>query len=177
MKFHFMNSKGVINLEEVWKDIEGYEGLYQVSSWGRVRSVFRYYKILRGLKTTNGYLRVALCKNGKTKFHSVHRVVAQAFIPNPQNKPQVNHIDENKDNNHVENLEWCTAKENTNHGTHNLRVSKTKSKPIICIETGIEYYGTCECARQMGLHQSVITHVLKGKRKTTGGYTFKYKEE
>lgn len=132
--------------------------------------------MLHCITDTHGYLYINLSKNGKVKKYLLHRLVAQAFIPNPHNKPQVNHIDEDKENNRVENLEWCTNKENVNHGTRNLRVSKINSKPIICIETGIEYYGTNECARQMGLHQSNITKVLKGKYKTTGGYTFKYKE-
>lgn len=160
---------------EVWKDIEGYEGLYQVSSWGRVKRL-NTGRILKGRKNTNSYLTVGLCKNGEQKDYLIHRLVAQAFIPNPHNKPQVNHIDENKENNHAENLEWVTAKENNNHGTHNLRASKTKSIPIICIETGIEFYGISECSRQMGLNDGNITSVLKGKRKTCGGYTFKYKE-
>lgn len=172
MKFYFMNSKGVINLEEVWRDITEYEGFYQVSTLGRVKNS-RSGRILKGRKTRNGYLKVDLCKNGKPKSYLVHRLVAQAFIPNPQNKPEVNHIDEDKENNYVENLEWCTAKENINYGTRTLRISK----PIICVETGIEYCGVRECARQIGLNQSNITKVLKGKYKTTGGYTFKYKEE
>ena len=159
---------------EIWKDIEGYEGLYQVSSWGRVKNS-RTGRVLKAGKHKDGYLQVLLCKNGKRTTYRVHRLVAQAFIPNPQNKPQVNHIDEDKENNRVENLEWVTNTENINHGTHNARMSKMKSIPIICIETGIEYYGARECARQMGLHQQGITAVLTGKRKTTGGYTFKYK--
>ena len=160
---------------EVWKDIEGYEDLYQVSNLGRVKRL-NTGRILKGRKNTNGYLQVILCKNGKTKHYYIHRLVAQVFIPNQENKPQVNHIDENKENNHAENLEWVTSKENNNHGTRTLRVGKTRSIPIICIETGIEYYGARECARQMGLNDGNITSVLKGKRKTCGGYTFKYKE-
>lgn len=164
---------------EVWKDIEGYKGIYQVSTYGRVKN-YRTNKVLKLTQTAYGYLQVTLCKDGKQKVYKVHRLVAQAFIPNPQNKPQVNHIDEDKENNYVENLEWCTSKENNNHGTRNLRAGKTISKvtstPIICIETGVEFYGINECARKMGLHQSHINNVLKGKRKHTGGYTFKYKE-
>lgn len=159
---------------EVWNDIEGYEGLYQVSSWGRVKNS-RTGRVLK-FGYSRGYLHVVLYKNCKYKKYSVHRLVAKTFIPNPQNKPQVNHKDEDKENNHVENLEWCTAKENNNHGTRTLRMSKTKSTPIVCIETGIEYYGVCECARQMGLNRGNISSVLIGKRKTCGGYTFKYKE-
>lgn len=160
---------------EVWKDIEGYEGLYQVSNLGRVKNS-RTGRILKFGKHKNGYLQVILCKNGKTKHYYIHRLVAKTFIPNPQNKPEVNHIDENKENNHVENLEWVTHNENMKYGTRTLRVGKARSIPVICIETGIEYYGVRECARQMGLQNSTIIKVLKGKRKTCGGYTFKYKE-
>ena len=159
---------------EVWKDIEGYEGLYQVSSWGRVKN-FTTGEVLKGINT-RGYLQVSLYTKGNKSNYRIHILVAQAFIPNPQNKPQVNHIDEDKENNNIENLEWVTAKENLNHGTRNLRASKTKSIPIICIETGVEYSSGKECAKQMGLHRGNITSVLKGKRKTCGGYTFKYKE-
>ena len=176
MKFYFMNSEGVINLEEVWKSIQGYEGFYEVSSWGRIKNS-RSGRVLKAGKHITGYLLVDLCKNGKHTTYRVHRLVAQTFIPNPQNKPEVNHIDENKENNYVENLEWVTSKENINHGTHNLRVSKTKSLPIICVETGVEYSSGKECAKQLGLHRGNIINVLKGRRKTCGGYTFKYKEE
>lgn len=163
--------------EEIWKDIEGYEGLYQVSNLGRFKSVFRYFKILKCTKYKDGYVRVDLYKNGKVKRYLAHRLVAQTFIPNPQNKPQVNHIDENKENNCIENLEWCTRSENMNHGTAMLRTAMSQGKPIICIETGTEYYSLSECARKMGLQVGHVCSVLKGKRKTTGGYTFKYKGE
>ena len=128
-------------------------------------------------KHRDGYLKIGLCKNGKVKYYLVHRLVAQAFIPNPQNKSEVNHIDEDKENNYVENLEWCTHIENMRHGTAMLRKAISQGKSIICIETGVEYYGVRECARQMGLHPSKITNVLKGTRNHTGGFTFKYKGE
>lgn len=165
-------------MNEIWKDIEGYEGLYQVSNFGRVKRVTTG-RILKGGKDRGGYLRITLCKNGVTSTKTIHRLVAQAFIPNPENKPEVNHIDENKTNNNVLNLDWMTAKENINHGTHNERVSKTQSIPIIATniktDESKEFYGANECARQLGVHQSHITNVLKGKYKQTGGYTFKYK--
>ena len=167
-------------MKEVWKDIEGYEGRYQVSNLGRVKRVTTG-RILKSGKHTCGYLIVRLSKNGIVSNKKIHRLVAQAFIPNLDNKSQVNHIDENKTNNLASNLEWMTAKENLNYGTRTDRSSKTRSIAIIAtnIKTGesTEFYGVSECARQLGLHQSNITSVLKGRLKQTSGYTFKYKEE
>lgn len=166
-------------MEEIWKDVEGYEGLYQVSNFGRVKRVTTG-RILKGGKDKYGYLIVNLYKNSVGSIKTIHRLVAEAFIPNPENKPQVNHVDENKTNNSLDNLEWMTAKENTNHGTRNERSGKSQSIPIIAtnLKTGesMEFYGSNECARQLGLHQASITKVLKGRLKQTGGYTFKYKE-
>lgn len=165
-------------MKEIWKDVKEYEELYQVSNLGRVKRV-KTGRILKGIKDRGGYLLVGLYKNNIVSKKLIHRLVAQAFIPNSENKPQVNHMDENKTNNRVSNIEWTTAKENSNHGTRNERSSKTKSIPIIAtnIKTGdsTEFYGTNECARQLGLNHSNITHVLKGRLKQTGGYTFKYK--
>lgn len=113
---------------EIWKDIEGYEGLYQVSNFGNVKSL-NYNrtgkeKILKSKKDKDGYLQFSLCKNGKVKHFKTHRLVALAFIPNLENLPQVNHKDENKENNHVDNLEWVSPKENINYGTRNKKVSE-----------------------------------------------------
>ena len=110
-----------ININEEWKDVVGYEGLYQVSDTGKIRSLFRYKKELKPNITRNGYATVELFKNKESKRLLIHRLVAFAFIENQNNLPQVNHIDENKLNNHVENLEWQTAKENMNFGTRAFR--------------------------------------------------------
>ena len=116
-------------MEEVWKDIKEYEGLYQVSNLGRVRRIlFRNNRIvkpkitlLKIQKHTQGYCKVTLCKNGKEKDRLIHQLVAECFIENEQNKPFINHIDGNKQNNKSENLEWCNQKENMKHAVkHNL---------------------------------------------------------
>lgn len=166
-------------MKEIWKDINDYEGIYQVSNLGRVKRVTTG-RILKGCKNNKEYLVVTLYKNSTQSTKKIHRLVSQAFIPNTENKPQVNHIDENKTNNMVSNLEWSTAKENSNHGTRTDRLAKTLSIPIIAtnLKTGeyTEFYGSSECARQLGIHVSCVTGVLKGRRNHAGGYTFKYKE-
>ena len=173
---------------EIWKDIEGYEGIYQVSNLGRVK---RYYKnskekLLKLQLHRTGYLRVILCKEGRMKTCRVHRLVAKAFIPNPDNKPEVNHKDEDKTNNKVENLEWMTRRENINYGTRNERSGKSqrnnkkRSKPIygINIKTNekIEFPSTEEAQRN-GFNQGNIVHCLKGRCKSHKGYRWYYKED
>lgn len=121
---------------EEWRPIEGYEGLYEISSYGKVRSLDRYDsrnhfrngRILKLSYNTVGYLSVGLHSNGKAKTYMVHRMVAEAFIPNPDNLPEVNHRNEDKSNNSVENLEWCDHKYNSNYGTRNDRIRDTSIK-------------------------------------------------
>ena len=176
------------NKEEIWKDIKGYEGIYQVSSKGRIKSLERDIICKNGVKqhwkeqilnnqTYHGYLYVGLCGSHKR----VHRLVAEAFIPNPENKPEVNHKDENKINNCVENLEWMTRQENNNYGTHNERVAKAHSKSVAQYTKDGElikvWQSTREAGRQLGLGQGNISAVAQGKRKTAYGYIWKYVEE
>lgn len=130
--------------EEIWKPVKNFEGLYSVSSLGRVRSEdridcrgrFRTGKILLPSALPKGYLQVVLCKNGKHKTCKVHRLVIEAFLPNPDNLPQVNHKDENVKNNNVKNLEWCDNKYNCNYGSRTERaaighINGKKSKPVL----------------------------------------------
>jgi len=107
-------------MQEIWKDIEGYEGLYQVSNLGNVKSI-KNNIIKKPSKLPKGYLQICLNKNGKLKYISIHRLVAQAFIPNPNNLPCVNHKDCNPQNNNINNLEWCTYKENNSYKNHRLK--------------------------------------------------------
>lgn len=128
-------------MKEVWKDIEGYEGLYQISNLGNVKSLDRtqiqkrgdlYYnkkykgQIIKSHLTHRGYCAVGVTKHNRHKNFSVHRLVARAFIPNPENKPEVNHIDGNKQNNRVDNLEWNTSSENLKHAYNNKLKTCTK---------------------------------------------------
>lgn len=152
--------------KEIWKDIKGYEGLYQISNYGRVWSI-RKQKYLKGDKNSAGYLRVLLtAKNGKTKREFIHRLVALAFIPNPENKPQVNHIDANIENNKAENLEWNTSKENLSQKN---RMNKVCDK-VRCIETGIVYSSKNDAARKLKLSSGHISEVCNGIRETCGGF-------
>ena len=164
---------------EIWKDIEGFEGLYQVSNLGKVKSLnynhTKKEKILKHGSDRVGYLRVNLCKEGKRKTYQVHRLVAQAFIPNLENKPQVNHKDEDKTNNKVENLEWMTRRENINYGTRNERCSKPIYGINIRTNEKIEFPSTMEAQRN-GFDQSHIVDCLKGRNKSHKGYKWFYKE-
>lgn len=175
---------------EEWKDIGGYEGLYQVSKYGRIISLprkcgFSYTekKFLKIRINKCGYRYVVLYKNNKPKNLLVHRLVAEAFIPNPNNLPCVNHKDEDKTNNRVENLEWCTQKYNVNYGTGLQRRIRSQSKPVIGInkKTGerIEFESSNEAQRQLGIGHSHISNCCRGTSnyKSAGGYYWKYKEE
>lgn len=160
---------------EKWKDIDGFD--YEVSTLGRVRNKITNH-ILKPIKCTNGYLEYQLNKNGKRFCKLAHRLVAEAFIENENNKPQVNHKDENIKNNCVENLEWVTAKENANYGTRNERFAKKKSIPIDMYDLEMNFIkhfeSATQCSKELGICLENITRVCKGKRKTAKGYIFKF---
>ena len=157
------------------KDIENYEGLYAITRDGKVWS-YKSNKFLKPVLDKDGYHKVNLCKDKKMKTFRIHRLVAEAFIPNPKGLPQVNHKDENKNNNCVENLEWCDAKYNMNYGTRTERAAKKLSKPVYCEELDRVFDGARQAARELGINNGNIVKCCKGKQKTTGGYHWRYAE-
>ena len=195
---------------EIWKDIEGYEGLYQISNMGRVKSLERtvwdsrgYYKtvsekIRKGYDNGHGYLRVTLCKDGKDKTCRINRLVAMAFIPNPDNLPEVNNKNEDKTDNRVENLEWCSKSYNVNYGTRNKRIAekirgrklseehkkkigKKNSKPVFSVDkkSGLIMWwqSIMEAERCTGINQGHICACCNGKRKSAGGHIWFYADD
>jgi len=177
------------SMNETWKDITGYEGLYQVSDLGQVRSLkFGKVRILKPGHNTDGYLKVILCQSGNKRNVLVHRLVAEAFIPNPLKLPVINHKDENPVNNVVTNLEWCTHRYNMNYGTCNARRSaKLKGRYVNgpCAKAVIQYDksgnfvrkwpSVNEVQRQTGFAQSHISKCCRGELRSAYGYLWKYK--
>ncbi len=180
-------------MEEIWKTIEGFEGLYEVSNLGRVRSLDRIRKAGYGsIAKIKGkilvpqninhkkYLVVNLYRNEVGKHYLVHRLVANAFIPNPNNLPEINHKDENPSNNNVSNLEWCDRKYNNLYGTAIERRSRTRGKVVIqCSINGDEIARYCsarEAARVIGKSQAAISRCCIGKYKIAYGYIWKYEK-
>lgn len=178
-------------MNEIWKDIEGYEGEYQVSNLGRVRSLDKELpvfgnkgtKIRRGIikrfnTSHSGYRYVMLCSKGVCKNIRVHRLVAQAFIPNPDNMPEVNHKDEDKTNNRADNLEWCSPKYNCNYGTRKERNAVWKRRSVLQLDMNgniIQEFPSVTAAR-IATGARHIAEVCRGKLNKTGGYRWKYKE-
>lgn len=159
-----------------WKPVVGYEGLYEVSFSGEVRGVKRQGSsgaILRPGKRKDGYLQVHLRKGGKGKPWLVHRIVALAFLNEVEGKNYVNHIDGNRSNNAVENLEWCTAQENTQH-SHDVLKKNTRS--VLCVETNTIYPSIRNAARSIDYDDATIQRICagKGRSKTAKGYHWRY---
>lgn len=155
-----------------------------VSDKGRVKSL-NYHRtgkefMLIPRTLPNGYLQVDLYKNGKVAKFTVHRLVAMAFIPNPKNLPEINHKDEDKTNNCVENLEWCTHKYNINYGTRNGRMAEKRGRPVIQRSLSGEFIkewsSMSDIFRELGFKQGAISMCCSGKRKQVYGYKWKYKK-
>ena len=166
-------------MNEVWRPIAGYEGLYEVSSFGRIRSM-RYGYLLTP-DEARGYLRVTLYKNGTRNRQTIHRLVSKAFLPNPCNKPAINHIDEDKSNNRVDNLEWCTQKENCNHGNRNKKISSGISKPVKQLSKAGKLLAIWEsmtiASEVLGISLSEISVCTREHHKSAGGYKWRYANE
>ena len=171
-------------MKEIWREIEGYPN-YMVSNMGRVKTLERVVsgrllkeKILKPMINRDGYCYVNLYYNTKKyKSKALHRLVAQAFLPNPNNLPQVNHKDENKTNNVVENLEFCTAKYNSNYGTHIERQAINRAVPISQYDLNGNFIrhwfgGVSEVGRELGLNPSNLSACILGRkgRKSCGGF-------
>lgn len=175
---------------EVWKDIKGYEGYYQISNLGNVKSCNRQIKRLNHLKNLKeklkkstldkgtGYYCVVLSKNNKRNKCYIHRLVAEAFIPNPDNLPFVNHKDETRTNNRIENLEWCTPLYNNTYGTLLKRLKNLKGKIIYQYDLEGHFIkkweSSMEISRTLKLSQSNIIKCCKGKRNKVGGFIWRY---
>lgn len=149
--------------KEQWKVITGYDN-YEVSTWGNVRNV-KTGKIITQFVNSKGYMKVTLSKNSKKKCFRVHRLVALAFIPNPHNYSDVNHKDKNRQNNHVDNLEWLP---------HDEHLQQNKGKKVRCIETGQEFDSIQQASREMGINQGNLVSHLKGRLKSIKGLHFEF---
>ena len=167
-------------MKELWKDIKNWEGFYQVSNLGRVRSLRRgKTRILRPLRKGGGYFRVELCFNGEKHNCSIHRLVATAFIPNPLNLPVINHKDENPSNNAASNLEWCTHKYNMNYGTCKARIVEKLSKPVVQYSLSGEFIkewrSIKEIERQTNFIGGAISRCCNMKQKSSYGFVWRFK--
>lgn len=184
-------SKNLKNMEEEWRPIPGYEGLYEASNLGKIRSIDREIRHSKNGTLTlkgrvlklgidkDGYLQVQLNKNGRGKTFRVHRLVWMAFNGAIPENMQVNHVDEDKSNNRLENMNLMTCKENINFATRNQRVAQVLSKPIIALDAdgnvAFEFPSTAE-AERCGFNSGHLSACCRGRRGTHKGYRWKYKE-
>lgn len=162
---------------EQWKEIYGFSILFEVSNRGRVRTKYdakrrvysESYIYMNPLDNGKGYLRFNWRVGQTTRTVYVHRLVAEAFIPNPKGYSDVNHKDEDKTNNSVDNLEWCDHRYNCNYGTRNIRAHKDRIKRVMCIETGV-IYTYAEVMKVFNVGKTAISHCVRGKNKTCAGF-------
>ena len=159
---------------EIWKDIPGYEGNYQVSNQGRVRNS-RSQKVLKPKMLRAGYYQYTLSLQGRSFHRLAHRLVAQAFIPNPESKPQINHKNGQKTDNRVENIEWCTGRENQLHRYKILGHNGGPARPVVCTTTGEIFPSAKAAADALGLTRSAVSQVCGGHRNQTNKLKFKFK--
>lgn len=186
----------LISIQPKWKDIVGYENEYQINQFGEIRTLkdspkLKKYDVLKPqISKRNGYVYQMLYKNGKEKLLRVHRLVAMAFLPNPNNLPQVNHKDGNKQNNSVDNLEWCEQSDNMKHAYKNglqipsenqrkaiINTNKLKQKKVCQIKDGEvinTFSGISEASRQTKISISCISRCCNLKRKSTNGYEWRF---
>lgn len=165
--------------KEIWKDVKDYEGLYQVSNYGNVKRIKDNY-IFKQNKNSRGYRIITFTKNKKEKSVSVHRIVAETFISNPNNLSQINHIDGDKMNNKVDNLEWCTQSENMKHA-YKTGLEIKKGKKVKQYDLEGNYIKTWnkmnEAEKEMNITHGKISQVCRGKQKTAYGYIWRYCDE
>lgn len=161
------------------KDIKNYEGLYAITEEGQVYS-HKSKKYLKPREITGGYLGVTLYKDGKGTQYRIHRLVAETYLPNPDNLPIINHKSEDKTDNRVENLEWCSHEYNSNYGTIKEKITQNASNKnihIYCIELQREFESAKQAAEELGITRQNIVAVCRGKRITAGGYHWRYADE
>jgi hypothetical protein len=173
---------------EIWKDLEGYEGLYQISNFGNIKSLSKKFfngnhdvvlkeRLLKQSYCKDGYKKVCLCKNNKKKSYLIHRLVAKTFVKNPYCYYQVNHKDENKENNMAENLEWCDSKYNVNYGTRNYKISTNVSKGVLQFDLNNKLIKKWDSARkvcnELNFNYDYIMRACR-EEKSAYGYIWKY---
>lgn len=171
--------------DEEWRNIPGYEGLYQVSNIGRIRSLDRlvmkwngmrivHSQIISQIRSGNGYMSVTLSRDGKKHQVTVHRLVAISFLDNPNNLPTINHKNGIRDDNRVDNLEWCSYSENNKHAFRVLGRNNSHAVPVRCIETGDVFSSMTDAAQAFGITTTSVSGVANGKYKQTHGLHFSF---
>lgn len=164
----------MVNQNETWKDLINYEGLYQASNRGRIRSTKTLRILKQNLNKNNGYMQITLHKDGYCKTHSVHRLIAMTFIKNPNNLPQINHKNEIKTDNDVCNMEWCDNKYNCNYGTKTESVKKKTNQYTVRGEFIKTWNSLTEIQDKLGFRKSNLSSCCNGKLPTAYGFVWRY---